>query len=76
MHETESISTLAVAICCGVAAAVLGTAAIVFLARQVFIKRTMSNYEFLNHPIEKHSPKQHRHHQHYHHKSHRHHQYP
>jgi len=66
VHETESISALAVAICCGVAAAVLGTAAIVFIAKQMLVKRSISTYEYLNNPVHKNHSPQHRHHRRHH----------
>ena len=47
MKDTESISALTVAIGCGVAAALVGTAAVVFIVRQLFGKRTLSSYELL-----------------------------
>ncbi|XP_002168146.1 neurogenic locus notch homolog protein 3 [Hydra vulgaris] len=50
VHETESVSALAVAICCGIAAAVLGTASVVFIARQILGRRSAVNYEYLNKP--------------------------
>lgn len=53
LHESESISALAVAICCGVAAAVLGTAAVVFIARQMLGTRPVRAYDYLNIPQEK-----------------------
>ena len=37
-----------VAIGCGVAAVLLGTAALVYIGRQIFKGRSMVNYEFLN----------------------------
>ena len=48
LHGSESVSALAVAICCGIAAAVLGTAAVMFIAKQILGKRAVSNYEYLN----------------------------
>lgn len=54
VKESESISAVAVAICCGVAAAVLGTAAVVYIARQVLgHRRLMHTYDYLNHAPEK-----------------------
>lgn len=47
VKDTESISALTVAIGCGVAAALVGTAAVVFIVRQLFGKRTLSSYELL-----------------------------
>lgn len=42
-----------VAIGCGVAAALLGTAALIYIGRQIFKGRSMVNYEFLhNHHTE------------------------
>ncbi|XP_066913670.1 uncharacterized protein [Clytia hemisphaerica] len=53
VRESESISTLAVAIGCGVAAALLGTAAIVYIGKQVFGGRSIVNYEYLAQAEEK-----------------------
>ena len=55
--RSESISAITVAVACGVGAAVLGTAAIVFIVRQFITKRTASNYELLNSPPAKHIKK-------------------
>ncbi|XP_068744781.1 neurogenic locus Notch protein-like isoform X1 [Montipora capricornis] len=46
----ESISALAVAIGCGVAAAIVGTATVAFIARKILGKRS-TNYELLRTPI-------------------------
>ena len=53
VKDTESISALTVAIGCGLAAALVGTAAIVFIVRQIFGKRTVSSYELLGDPMHK-----------------------
>jgi len=47
---SESISALAVAIGCGVAAAIVGTATVAFIARKILGKRS-TNYELLRTPI-------------------------
>lgn len=44
LYTSESISALAVAISCGVAAAVLGTAAVMFIAKQILGKKIETNY--------------------------------
>lgn len=49
-NSAESISALAVAIGCGVAAAIVGTAAVALVARRVLGKKT-TNYELLREPI-------------------------
>lgn len=46
----ESISALAVAIGCGVAAAIVGTATVAFIARKILGKKS-TNYELLRTPI-------------------------
>lgn len=46
----ESISALAVAIGCGVAAAIVGTATVAFIARKILGKKS-TNYELLRSPI-------------------------
>lgn len=48
--SAESISALAVAIGCGVAAAIVGTATVAFIARKILGKKS-SNYELLRTPI-------------------------
>ncbi|XP_048578616.1 adhesive plaque matrix protein 2 isoform X2 [Nematostella vectensis] len=49
-RQSESISALAVAIGCGVAAAIVGTAAVAFVARRILGKKS-TNYELLREPI-------------------------
>lgn len=49
-RAAESISALAVAIGCGIAAAIVGTAAVAFIARRILGKKPM-NYELLREPI-------------------------
>ena len=46
----ESISALAVAIGCGVAAAVVGTAAVAFIAKRIMGKK-FTTYELLREPL-------------------------
>jgi len=58
VKETESISALTVAIGCGIAAALVGTAAVVFVVRQLFGRRTLSSYELLGDSM----PPKYRHH--------------
>eukprot|EP00794_Sanderia_malayensis_P012782 gene12782-14093_t len=53
VKDTESISALTVAIGCGIAAALVGTAAVIFIARQVFGKKSVSNYELLGQSLPK-----------------------
>ncbi|XP_078359805.1 uncharacterized protein LOC144644233 isoform X3 [Oculina patagonica] len=48
--SAESISALAVAIGCGVAAAIVGTATVAFIARKILGKKS-TNYELLRTPI-------------------------
>ena len=48
LHASESVSALAVAIGCGIAAAVLGTAAVMFIAKQILGKKTVSNHDYLS----------------------------
>lgn len=48
IRGSESISTLAIALCCGIASAVLGAIVLIFIAKKILGKRAMSNYEYLN----------------------------
>lgn len=48
IRGSESISTLAIALCCGIASAVLGAAVLIFIAKKILGKRAISNYEYLN----------------------------
>ena len=40
--------TLAIALCCGIALAVLGAVVLIFIAKKILGKRFISNYEYLN----------------------------
>lgn len=49
IHGTESVSALAIALCCGLASAVLGAVVVVYIAKKILGKRASSmNYEYLN----------------------------
>ncbi|CAB3988496.1 Hypothetical predicted protein, partial [Paramuricea clavata] len=47
----ESISSIGVALSCALAAAILGTAAIVFVTRRILKSRSTVNYEILREPL-------------------------
>lgn len=49
MHGSESVSALAIALCCGLASAVLGAVVVVYIAKKILGKRAVvTNYEYLN----------------------------
>merc|ERR1712062_717912 len=48
IRGSESISTLAIALCCGIASAILGAVVLIFIAKKILGKRAISNYEYLN----------------------------
>ena len=48
IRGSESVSTLAIALCCGIASAILGAVVLIFIAKKILGKRAVSNYEYLN----------------------------
>lgn len=54
---SESISSIAVALGCALAATILGTAAIVFVTRRILKSRSTVNYEILREPLRHESKK-------------------
>ena len=51
---SDSVTSLAIALCCGIASAILGAAVVIFIAKKILGKRAISNYEYLNNlPVNK-----------------------